>query len=265
MNAREILIFLAVKYEGNWEKIFNAIKEKENADEADVIAINRNVKSKTLTILDEDYPDYLKSIYKPPLVLFYYGDISLIKDYRKNVTFIGSRKYSLYGKEMTEKMVKVVSEECNIVSGMAYGIDSIAHQAAIDAGNRTIAVLGSGIDCCYPSSNETLYKKIKENHLVLSEYPGEVAPSTQNFPNRNRIVATLSRACVITEAYERSGTSITANIALSHGRDVFCVPYLADKGSLCNRLIAQGASLVETGEQVLDELGICLVKDQFEK
>lgn len=263
MSAREILIYLSVKHEGDWNKIYEALSNKESGSEQEIIEVNKSVKSKVLTIIDPDYPDYLKNVFKPPIVLFYYGDISLIKDYKKNVSFIGSRKYSEYGREMTEQLVSTVSEEFNIVSGMAVGIDTIAHKAAINKGNKTVAVLGSGIDFCWPPSNESLYNQLKEKHLVISEYPGNLSPKQEFFPLRNRLVAAFSRACVITEAYERSGTSITANYALAYGRDVFCVPYLANKNSLCNRLIAQGAALVETGEQVLDELGISKVKEEF--
>ena len=263
MSAREILIYLSVKHNGDWTKIYNALTKKEAGTEQEIIEANKNVKSKTLTIIDPDYPEYLKNVFKPPIVLFYYGDISLIKDYKKNVSFVGARKNSEYGQKMTQQLVSVVSEEFNIVSGMAIGIDTVAHQTAIDCGNKTIAILGSGIDFCWPPSNKNLYEHLKQRHLVISEYPGDVAPRQECFPERNRLIAALSRSCVITEAYEKSGTSITANYALAYGRDVFCVPFLANKNSLCNRLISQGAALVETGEQVLDELGISRVREEF--
>ena len=211
---------------------------------------------KTLTMLDDEYPEELKKLTCPPLVLYYYGDISLIQNIKKNLAVVGSRVTTEYGSETTKEIVASLAKEVNIVSGLARGIDAIAQTQCIRSGGKTIAILGSGIDYCYPEINKPLYDEIKKNHLVLSEYPGLTPPSPDKFPFRNRLIAMLSDTVLVTEAYPRSGTSITVGFALEYSKSVCCVPYSSGRFSLCNKLINQGAYLVENADDVLEIMGI---------
>lgn len=255
LQNRELLIYLSIKFNGEFSKIYDFVSNNFDINEVEARKLISTIKSHAITIFDEDYPNYLKKICKPPFVLFYYGDISLIKDLTKNVAVIGSRECTSYGIEHTNEIVSKIATKYNIVSGMARGIDTCAHNACILNKGKTIAVLGSGIDYCYPFSNKELYKTIKKDHLLISEYPNSVMPKEESFPMRNRLISAFSSCLVITEAQHQSGTSITCSIALSEGKDVCCVPYVADKTSLCNKLIKQGANLIEDGDDLLDFLG----------
>ena len=250
MEGKEILLYLSIKYKGNWEAIYNAINQKEKLSENEVKILNSTIKSKYVTILDKEYPEYLKSIFRPPFVLFYYGNLSLLHDFQKNISCVGSRNASNYGKNITKDIVSKLVPKYNIVSGMAIGIDTVSHQTAIENNGKTIAVLGSGIDYVYPKQNQILYDQIKSNHLVVSEYPGNEAPLKENFLLRNRLVAAFCNTLIVTEAYVHSGTLSTVSNALTMGRDVCCVPYPANLNSACNSLIKEGARLVECAKDV---------------
>lgn len=252
MKSRNILIYLSMIYRGDFDAIYDALVRHESPpSEEEVNLVLRKVTSPCITILDEDYPEYLRQkVYHPPFVLYYYGDISLIKDETKNIAFIGSRKCSQYGQNITQSLVSKVATRFNIVSGLARGIDSCAHAACINKIGKTIAVLGSGIDICYPERNKFLYNQIKETGLLISEYPCDTPPDPKYFPMRNRLVVGLSKMIVITEAKRHSGTQISTTFALMSGKDVCCVPYQADENSLCNELIKQGAYLIEKPEDI---------------
>lgn len=255
MKGREILAYLALKYNGDWDKIYSDIQHKAPIESEEAVKnMLQKIKSNYITLVDSEYPRCLKINFKPPFVLFYYGDISLLKNGDNNVAIIGARNCSSYGVNMTEKITSVVAKDYSIVSGLARGIDSIAHKSAISSGGRTIAVLGSGIDYCYPKENKVLYDEIKNNHLLISEYPSMVEPRKENFPFRNRIIAALAKVTVVVEASYKSGTSTTVGWALELGKQVCCVPHLAGENSLCNKLISDGALLVESGNDVLKEL-----------
>ncbi len=255
MQGREILVYLAIKNKGEWDAIYLAIQNKEKIDNEEVVKYEiAKLKCKYVTILDVDYPSSLRQAYRPPFVLFYYGDLSLISDYRSCISLVGTRNPSNYGKEITASIAGNLAKDYVIVSGLARGIDAISHKAAIDNGGKTVAILGSGIDNCYPKENLHLYEEIKNNHLLISEYPFNVEPDKEHFPKRNRLIAVLSCATVVTEAKYRSGTSITVGVALNAGRSICAVPHEANKESFCNRLIADGARLVESANDVIDEL-----------
>ena len=251
VKSREILIYLAMLYSGDWVKIFDHLQNRESIDEEDCAKVLELVNSKTITIFDEEYPTWLKSIYRPPFVLFYHGDISLIRDFDKMLGVIGSREPSEYGSNITKEIVGSIAKDVVVVSGMARGIDSLAAVAAINNGGKTVAILGSGINYCYPLRNQKLYKNLCKNHLVLSEYPNSFAPTEETFPSRNRIIAGLSKCLLVTEARSNSGTQITVAQALMFNRDIACVPYRAGDDSICNRLISEGAYLVQNGNDVL--------------
>ena len=253
-DGKHILIGLSIKFEGDWEKIYQTIMSKDIGDVDPYFEKFAKSKCNAVTIFDSDYPQILKQIYNPPFVLFYYGDISLAHNPSKCISIIGSRNPTSYGAKMATALASELSDDFVIVSGLAKGIDGLSHQGAISKHNKTIAVIGSGIDYCYPSENEDIYREIKKNHLLLSEYFGKVTPDQNHFPARNRIIAGLSKAVLIVEARNHSGTSITANYALSFSRTVLAVPDRADRDSACNRLIKEGAVLVESAQDVIEEL-----------
>ena len=265
MNSREILLYLAIKYQGDWDLIYADISAHVEIDEEVLNKINSKVKSNYITIIDEAYPAQLKETYKPPFVLFYYGDISLLNDNNNKIAVVGSRKYTDYGEMMTKKLVKGISEDFVIVSGLALGIDAIAHRTAIECGGRTIGVLGNGIDFHYLEENKDIYEECKKNHLVISEYPDMTPPKSAHFPIRNRIIAGLCNNLLVTEGKIKSGTQITALLMAHKSGNVCCVPTRADEDSVCNHLIKEGAYLVETVEDIYFCTGVTPKKTIFEK
>lgn len=208
-----------------------------------------------LTWESKDYPGRLKEIPQSPPVLYVKGN--LIREDEWAVGLVGTRRYSSYGKKAAEKIAGFLARSgVTVVSGLARGIDGIAHQAALDAGGRTIAVLGSGVDHIYPPEHRKLANRILENGAVISDYPLGTQPEGSNFPPRNRIISGLSRAVVVVEAGKRSGALITAQYAAEQGREVFAVPgsIFAVNSLGPNRLIQQGANPLLEPENVLELL-----------
>ena len=207
----------------------------------------------SFSILDEIYPWDLSEIYNPPALFFYQGNIDLL-DLPK-VAVVGSRDSSKLGNQSVQKIIKELNNELIIVSGLARGIDTAAHMAALQNGGRTIAVIGTGLDVFYPKANKKLQSYIGKNHLVLSEYgPGE-QPLKFHFPERNRIIAGLCRGVIVAEAKMRSGSLITCERAMEEGRDVFAIPgsILDGKSDGCHHLIQEGAKCIMSGSDVLSE------------
>jgi len=201
---------------------------------------------------DDEYPAALKNIFDPPPILYVKGQRLHTHDVM--VAIVGSRKSSTYGRTVAEQLAtQFALKGVSIVSGMARGIDSAAHRGAIRAGGQTIAVLGCGVDVVYPPEHAELYQEIAEKGTLLSELPMATMPDRRNFPARNRIISGLSLATVVVEAGEQSGALITADMALEQGRDVFAVPGNINSGSSkgTNRLIKQGAALIEHADDVL--------------
>ena len=254
MDSREQLIAIAIKYEGDWYKIFDALIRKEYVDDFDPAPLIAKSGCKVLTIIDADYPKYLKELFHPPFVLFYYGDISLINKRENNVAFVGSREPTELGRLNSEKIAEGLASKFTIVSGLALGIDTIAHRAAIKAKGKTIAVLGNGIDYCYPSENTDLYKIIKKHHLVISEYFGYISPDASHFCQRNRLIVCLSRATVVGEANLASGSMMTANLTLAYNNQLFCLPSSDIENSVCNKYIRDGCPIVTCVEDILCDL-----------
>ena len=249
---RKVLLYFALKYNGDYRKILQAITDKEHVNVNELENVESKIKCNYITIIDSTYPIELKSISSPPFVLFYYGDISLLNAANK-IAVIGKRECSLYGEEMTRKIVKQLKfYKVVTVSGMAKGIDSLAHQISLENKIKTIAVLGSGIAYCYPTNNTELYEKIKTTGLIISEYPGSLTPTPHNFLIRNRIIAGLSKSIVVIEANLKSGTINTVSFGLEFGKDIFAVPTLATANSGCNLLIKQGAKLIETASDIFE-------------
>lgn len=252
MKARDILIYLSLKYEGDFDAVLGSIRRHENLSIEEVEKVSASLPYKAVTILDAEYPLAWKNSYKTPLVVFYYGDISLVKNERKCVSFVGSREASPYGIKMSEQFAtRIAKEGYVLVSGMAKGIDAVATEAALKAHGKAVAVLGSGIDVPYPSSSLSLYEELKRDGLILSEYPGKTPPRREHFPERNRIIAASSATLIVGEAGPHSGTLITVGYALGLNKDVGCVPYQAGIGSSCNRLIRDGAFLVDDEDDLM--------------
>ena len=209
-----------------------------------------------ITINDDMYPECLKEISDPPEKLYYKGNLELLKSERM-VAVVGTRNPSSYGKLCCEYMIKKMSKaDVTIVSGFAKGIDSIAHKTSLLTGNKTIAVLASGLDLLYPASNFSLYKEIAEKGLILSEYEAGTKPFKGNFPRRNRIIAGLSRGVIVVESKDRGGSLITADLALEYNRDVYAVPgdIFSEYSKGCNNLIrdAKAKSLSHIKELLED-------------
>ena len=209
-----------------------------------------------ITINDDIYPECLKEISNPPLKLYYKGNLDLLKDERL-IAVVGTRNPSSYGKLCCEYMVKKMSRaNITIVSGFAKGIDSIAHKTSLLTDGKTIAVIASGLDIVYPASNLSLYREIEEKGLILSEYEAGVKPFKSNFPQRNRIIAGLSRGTIVVESKDRGGSLITADLALEFNRDVYAVPgdVFSEYSKGCNNLIrdSRAKSLSNINELLKD-------------
>ena len=214
---------------------------------------------KNLKFEDKEYPPLLREIHHPPKELYIKGEI--INQDKIAIAIVGTRKYSQYGKQVcldiTTKLAKL---GITIVSGLARGIDTFAHKAALEAGGRTIAVLGSGMDrqSFFPSSNYELGEEIAKNGAVITEYPDGTKGAIYTFPERNRIVSGLSLGVVVIEAPEESGALITANLALEQNKEVFAIPgniyEINSQGT--NKLIKEGAKLVTCVEDILEELNL---------
>ena len=206
---------------------------------------------------DERYPQRLSEIVDAPYALYWMGEMPPDKGYK--VAMVGARRCSPYGEKMTLEFSEALADAgVQIISGMARGIDGAAHRGALNVGGKTYAVLGCGIDRCYPGEHKGLYRDLIEKGGVLSEYPPGVPPLPYNFPARNRIISGLSDLVLVMEAREKSGSLITADTALEQGRDVFALPGPVT-GSLsqgCNRLIKQGAGILLSPEDLLEELRI---------
>jgi DNA processing protein len=202
-----------------------------------------------------NYPARLRTIADPPPFLYVKGNI--LTDDDKAVAIVGSRSASEYGRRVARDLARgLVSLGFTVVSGMARGIDGAAHQSALQAGGRTIAVLGSGVERAYPAEHDMLYRRIGENGAVVSELPIGTRPMAFNFPARNRLISGLSLGVVVVEATEKSGSLITATLAVEQGREVFAVP--GEVGSSrsrgAHRLIRQGAKLVEGVDDIIEEI-----------
>ena len=240
------------------EANIRAVLDSRDLEEAKRIrdaALEKDIR--VITPADGDYPALLKQIHDPPLVLYVSG--TLPDDSLKKVGIIGSRYCSEYGRSVTRELSRKLAERgIVIVSGMARGIDSVAHKGAIEANGLTIAVLGCGADICYPPENTDLMKNIPAHGCLMTEFPPGTQPNPGNFPARNRIISGLSNVLTVTEAAKRSGTLITVNQALDQGRDVMAVP-----GSIRsklsegpNELIRDGAGMVTSYRDILHILNI---------
>jgi DNA processing protein len=243
---------IAGKLVGSWDG------ERINSIQTKISGIG----SGYVTYFDDRYPEKLKNIEDPPFNLFYYGDLEKLNP-NPCVAIVGSRDCSPYGINVTKFITKDLSaNNISVISGMAKGIDSIAHKTSLDNGGFTCAVLGSGIDVIYPKENTLLYKKLLEKGCVISEFVPGTRPFAYNFPLRNRIISALSTVIVIVEAGLKSGSLITASRALEQGKEVISVPgsIFSEQSKGTNKLIVDGAYPFTCMDDIYDILGIKCIK-----
>lgn len=276
---------LLYKAFGSVRAIYNAGEKTLNKIEGITLKDTENILAskkifdldKTITFLDakkikftffEDqiFPDKLKKISNPPMVLFYKG--SLPEKSSHTIGIVGARACSEYGKSMAYKIARELAESgISVVSGMARGIDAMAHRGCIKGGNKTYAVLGCGVDVCYPGDNIELYQDILKNGGIISEYIPSSEPLAWHFPERNRIISGLSEGVAMIEAREKSGSFITVDHALSQGKTVFALPgrITEQLSTGCNKLIYEGAIPLLSTEQMIFEMGMGNVKEYENK
>ena len=230
----------------NWEKYIDLNHELELAKRGGVEIITRE---------DEDYPELLKEIHDPPICLYIRGKLPDELSSRA-LAVVGTRNVTNYGQRMAKHLSEAAAySSFVVVSGLAFGVDAIAHRAALDAGGETVSVLGGGLARIQPQEHVPLAREIARHGAVISEFPMETNPTRHTFPMRNRIISGLSRGTLVIEAGLSSGSLITASFALEQGRTVFAVPGQADnpQAAGCNRLIRQNAVLTETFDDILEE------------
>lgn len=245
LNIEGIKIETAKKIKSfnEWSKVYDIMKTCEKRE------------IEIYPITDERYPKFLREIHDPPAVLFCKGKIEEIDNF--GIAIVGSRKLTDYGKRVTEKFAfELSSLGITVVSGLARGIDSVAHNSALSAGGRTIAFLGSGVSVVYPPENKKLAEKIINSGALLSEFYPDEPPKRENFPKRNRLISGMTIGTLVTEASINSGALITAKLALEQGREVFAVPgNITSKTSEgTNFLIKRGAKLVQNLDDILEEI-----------
>jgi DNA processing protein len=224
-----------------------------------------NLGVRAFSCSDPDYPARLKEIYDFPPVLYVRGSLTAQDEWC--LAIVGTRRATVYGRQVTEEFVAdLARSKITIVSGLARGIDTVAHQSALEAGGRTMAVLASGLDIVYPGENVNLARRITENGALISEYPLGTKPRADNFPRRNRIMSGMSLGTLVIEAGESSGALITAQMALEQDREVFAVPgsILSPASKGTNKLIQEGAKLVLDYTDILEELNLMTVERQIE-
>jgi len=244
------------------KRIRKASQERESIEKFTEKELKKLEKlgGKIITIWDQEYPSILKKIYDPPILFYMLGEFTESDQY--SIAVVGTRQPTNYGKVHAEKIsMDLANQGITIISGMARGIDSIAHNAALKSGGRTIAVIGSGLDIIYPAENRKLFEKIAENGAVVSEFTLGTKPDAQNFPRRNRIISGLSLGVVVIETATSGGAMQTAAFALDQNREVFALPgnIGARLSEGTNLLIQKSeAELITSAEDVINELELKL-------
>jgi len=237
---------------GNWSRHVDPAAERAEAERAGV---------RIITLADDDYPALLRRIHDPPVCLYVAGEAAVLAETEQRaLAVVGSRRTSHYGERMAERLTRAgVFAGWIVVSGLARGIDTVAHRVCLDAGGRTIAVLAGGLARLYPPENIELARAIcAQGGCLLSEMPMRMVPDRRNFPMRNRIIAGLSLGTLVVEAGVKSGALITAKLAAEQGRQVFAVPGQADMPGAqgCHQLIREGAALCESLDDVMEEFSL---------
>jgi DNA processing protein len=249
------------KVEGfGFQTLEKVVQQRNRLNPEQLLTQHQQINPNFWTPADAEYPHLLREIPSPPPLLYYRGEVDLQENSGQKplVGIVGTRQPTEYGIKWTRQISTALAKNgFTVVSGMAEGIDTESHSAAMKAGGRTIAVVGTGVDVIYPQKNRDLYKQILTSGIVISEYPAKTAPNRTHFPRRNRIIAGLSRAVLVMEAPIKSGALITATYANEFGRDVYALPGRVDDqpSQGCLKLISQGAGLIN---QELSELLIML-------
>jgi DNA processing protein len=246
----------ALRAISQWRDKISPNSEMEKLEKHDV---------RVLTCQDAAYPARLKEIYDYPPIMYYRGSLLPVDEWC--VAVVGTRRATVYGKQVTEEIITdLARNKITIVSGLAKGIDTVAHRSALDAGGRSLAVFASGLDIIYPTENTSLVHRIIEHGAIISEYPLGTRPRAEYFPRRNRILSGLSLGVLVAEAGETSGAMITARMALEQNREVFAIPgsILSPVSRGTNSLIQEGAKLVRDCSDILEELNLKTVVRQME-
>jgi len=235
---REQIYYYAIKYQGDYSKIEHALQEEEPYEPIPIT-------QKCLVIGDKEYPKKLYALEKPPWILFYEGNLSLLN--KKSIAMVGSREVDEYGIHCSIFIAKSLSDYV-LVSGMAKGVDTLAHANA----RYTIGIVANGLDICYPSENHALYEYMKQHQLLMSEYPLGVKPRKYYFPFRNRIISALSDALIVPSCKAQGGTMHTVEEALRLDIPIYTIPHpmLSKLGEGCNLLIEQGANMLYTYDDI---------------
>ena len=233
-----------------------AIKEACLDDGLRVLDSLKELGARVLLAGDPDFPASLEEIPEPPAVLYAWGDVTLLA--RPCVAFVGSRDHTMYGAQAASVLAGAVAQRAVVVSGMARGIDAIAHTAALDAGGKSIGVLGNGLGVIYPAVNRALYDRMIAHGCLITEHPPGERPHEGSFSRRNRLISGLSRGVVVVEAAIGSGALVTANLGLEQGREILAVPGpITSRTSVgCNKLIQQGAKAVLCAADIFEEVGL---------
>lgn len=237
-------------------KLYNGLRDQALLEKEQSLIEKHGVQ--LISLYDDEYPSLLKEIYAPPTVLYVQGSVQVLSS--NGLAIVGSRMANLYGKKVITRLVpELVQHKLAIVSGGALGADTMAHEVTVNAGGITIVVLGSGLLELYPKSNLNLFKRvIASGGALVSSFPLTMQALPGNFPARNRVISGLSRGCLVVQAAKKSGAIITATYALDQGRDVFAIPGpIDDDLSIgCHQLIQQGATLVQSVDDILQEYGM---------
>lgn len=255
IETRDILIYFAIKYNGDFNKMFNAIQSKEDlglAKEELEVKLSK-VNSKVLTILDVDYPSCLKHAYRPPLVLFYHGDLSLINN-PKCLSVVGSNISKSYGEDVAMKVIEDMPKDVTILARTCEHISKRTLEKAIDVGLKTVCVLDAGVNYSSPNISGSLYKELKTNHLIISEYPDVTEPSHDSTIRSNEVLTGLSKVLVFAQVVEKTPSTIAMNLALSNQKEIYVAPTSIFDKTYNNRLICEGAAPFIGVQQIVEDL-----------
>lgn len=264
MRENDVLLYLSLKHHGEFQEILKELRTIRHVEQDVIEDFYDTADCSFITLIDKTrYPESLRRCTCPPIVLYYYGNIGLIKEFKRTYAYVGSRDASEYGLQIARK----IGEDCAkkgliVVSGLARGIDGAVMEGALDAGGKVIAVLGTGINKPYPNINKDIYERVKNNGLVLSEYPPNIEVDKTSFPKRNRIIAALGRVVIVGESAIKSGTMTTVKHALEQGREIGAIPHEASIANGCNALIKEGAALIEDADDVQDLIDISVMIDE---
>lgn len=253
--SRDIVTALSMKYRGDVRRMEEHVVARKDISPNELQRLLSRAKDSCLTMFDKEYPPDLMKIAPAPMILWYRGNLSLIRDTDACIAIVGARKAHTYALEKAKKMAASLAKKgITIVSGLAEGIDRAALEGALPYG-KAVAVIGNGMDYYYPAENEDLQKAIAKNGLLLSEYPNDTNPAPLQFVARNRIIAAISTLTIVAEAKLKSGSLITATYASSIAHDVGAFPHDSNGDDGCNSIIKDGAFLIENEEDIASIMG----------